>query len=52
MNAPKYKIIPADYMDRSKSKHDKKQLELLVKVVDYIIAKKFDLENELSYLLV
>ena len=46
MNAPKYKIIPASYADRSKAKLEKAQLELLIKVVDYMI-QKFGLEKEL-----
>ena len=42
--------VSADYEDRSKGKRNKKQLYLVVKVVDYINAK-FSLENELSILL-
>ena len=47
LNTPKFKVVPAYYVDRNKSK--KKQLELVFKVVYYIIAK-FDLKNELSNL--
>ena len=50
LNAPKYKIIPVNYTNRSKSKNNKKQLELFIKAVDYIIVK-FGLENELLNLL-
>ena len=46
-NAPKYKVIPAFYADRSKAKREKAQLELLIKVVDYMIHKS-GLEKELS----
>ena len=41
------KLYQLPYMDRSKTKREKAQLELLIKVVDYII-QKFDLEKELS----
>ena len=47
LNAPKYKIVPTSYMDLSKAKRDKAQLELLIKVVDYM-TRKFGLEKELS----
>ena len=46
-NAPKYRVIPASYADRSKAKRQKAQLELLIKIVYYIIDKS-DLEKELS----
>ena len=46
-NAPKYKIVPAFYEDRSKAKREKARLELLIKVVDHMI-QKYDLEKELS----
>ena len=46
-NTPKYKIVPASYVNRSKVKRKKAQLELLIKVVDYMI-QKFGLEKELS----
>ena len=46
-NAPKYKVAPASYSNRSKAKREKTQLELLIKVVDHMI-QKFDLEKELS----
>ena len=36
-NTPKYKVVPTSYMDRSKSKREKAQLELLIKIVDYMI---------------
>ena len=45
VNAPKYKVGPASYTDRSKAKREKAQLELLIKVVDYMI-QKFDLEKK------
>ena len=45
MNAPKYKVVPAFYLDRSKAKHEKAQLELLINVADYMI-QKFDIEKE------
>ena len=38
-NAHKYKVVPASYMDRSKAKHEKAQLEILINVVDYMIHK-------------
>ena len=47
MNAPKYKVVPASYMDRSKAKRGKAQLELLVNVINHMI-QKFSLEKELS----
>ena len=47
MNVHNYKVVPASYMDRSKAKSEKAQLELLIKVVHHII-HKFGLEKELS----
>ena len=49
VNTLKYKVGSAFYADRSKAKREKVQLELLIKVVDYII-DKFGLKNELSNL--
>ena len=46
-NVPKYKIVPASYANRSKAKRKKVQLELLIKVLYYMI-HKFGLEKELS----
>ena len=46
-NAPKYKVVPAFYSHRSKAKREKAQLELMIKIVDYMI-QKFDLKKELS----
>ena len=46
-NAPKYKVVSAYYVDRSKEKREKTQLELLIKVVNHVI-HKFGLEEELS----
>ena len=46
-NEPKYKVVPASYSHRSKVKHKKAQLELLIKIVDHMI-HEFDLEKELS----
>ena len=40
-NAPKYKVVPASYVCRSKAKREKAQLELLIKIVDHMI-HKFD----------
>ena len=51
VNAPKCKVVPSFYENRSKVKHDKKKrLQLLIKALDYI-STKFDIENELSNLL-
>ena len=44
-NAPKYKVVPATYADRSKTKRDKAQSKLPIKIVDYMIYK-FDLGKE------
>ena len=46
-NAHRYKAVPSSYMDRSKAKREKLQLELLIKIVDYMI-QKFDFEKEIS----
>ena len=45
-NTPKYKVILAFCVNRSKAKSEKALLELLIKVVDYMI-QKFGLEKEL-----
>ena len=45
-NAPKYKIIPADYVKRNKPSNNKNKTDLVIKILDHIITK-FDLENEL-----
>ena len=46
LSAAKYKVVPTSYMDRSEAKREKEQLELLIKVVDYMI-RKFGLEKNL-----
>ena len=46
LNAPKYKVVSTSNKDRSKVKRKKAQLELLIKVTDYIV-RKFALEKEL-----
>ena len=49
-NTPKYKIIPADYMNRNKPSNNKYKLYLVIKILDHMITRPV-LENESSYFL-
>ena len=45
-NALKYKIIPVDYVKRSKPSNNENKLDLVIKILDHIIAR-FGSEDEL-----
>ena len=45
-NMSKYKIISVDYVRRNKPSDNKNKMDLIIKVLDRILAK-FGLENEL-----
>lgn len=47
---PKYGIIPTDYVKRNKSSNNENELDLIIKVLNHIVAR-FDPKNELLYLL-
>ena len=49
-NAPKFKIIPADYAKKRPKKSTKKNIELCLQVLNHIV-DKLGIGDEISYLL-